>query len=567
MRRLESYQNYMSSAYSYFRFLYESHKGKTSKDKEIILENNYINGAKIAFLANILTGIKEDIVSKDNGYSSKVILEKLEDTVNIIATKTTDGYEIDGYNFNSAAEIVSVIRNKIAHGKYSLDLDSNKIIFHMESQDFSLSIKSFSNFVVKAIGNYLNDKEDRHQVRHVTYVEPSNLDTIKTESSIRGLIKKIHTKTFEIKTKDGSKLSPATRKAFENLLVLYRKKGDEILSLKEYKDICAKFEESENIEFSVRSNSFNYKAVESLVPEIKSKIFDNENLSIVQKIKMLLYLLERNNKLYENKYSNLMSNFNNLILIDAIETSNSIEYEKINEYFNSKYSNEFVYSGHEFVSSIIAMFNPAFQYLFDEIYVKPGEYSSDRNGYFDFSKIDISWLKDEDMFYTISDKTYLDNLKLRLNKICNTIDILHEKINKQNMNLAKVDSVKQANSKAVIAIKEDINKSTIRYQQLVSERIMLETLIDDVENDLQSDYFKNRAIIEGIRNSISHGNYDVKVNYQNPFDSVITFKDIYEGKETFKLEISAYDFMQFILNNIKEPTLFVQNKLNCKKKI
>ena len=171
------------------------------------------------------------------------------------------------------------------------------------------------------------------------------------------------------------------------------------------------------------------------------------------------------------------------------------------------------------------------------------------------------------MFYTISDKTYLDNLKLRLNKICNTIDILHEKINKQNMNLAKIDPVKQANSKAVIAIKEDINKSTIRYQQLVSERIMLETLIDDVENDLQSDYFKNRAIIEGIRNSISHGNYDVKVNYQNPFDSVITFKDIYEGKETFKLEISAYDFMQFILNNIKEPTLFVQNKLNCKKKI
>ena len=58
-----------------------------------------------------------------------------------------------------------------------------------------------------------------------------------------------------------------------------------------------------------------------------------------------------------------------------------------------------VLSFEELVSSIIAMFNPLFQYLFDEVYTKPGEYTANREGYFDFSKLDMSLLDDKNMFY------------------------------------------------------------------------------------------------------------------------------------------------------------------------
>lgn len=566
MKRLESYECYLSSAYAYFKFLYESYNQKPSKEKSIILEENYVIGAKIAFLANILTGIKEDIVSKENGYSPKVILQKLEETVNTIARQTFDGYVIDGYKFNSASEVVAVIRNKLAHGKYFLDLENNQIIFQMDNQDISLNIKQFSKFVVNAIGNYLNDQSKNKQVRNITYVEPRNIYNIRTESAIRGLIKRIHTKTFEIKTKDGSPLSPVTKKAFDNLVNLYKKRGDEVLSLKEYRDICRKLEEAENIEFIVSSKPFNYTNIEKIVPEIKTKIFDDDSMTIEQKIRSLLNLLEKNNKLYENKFSNLVSNFNNLLLIDIVESAGSVDNDVINDYFAKKYSDTYLISSEEFIVSIIAMFNPLFQYLFDEIYVKPGEYTSDRSDYFDFSKVDTSLIKDKNMFYTISEKTYLENLKARLNGICSSMKQAVDKLNKQNDNLSKIDPLKQTSSKAVNAIKQDISRTTIKYNQLKIDKSKLEAMIDYVDKDLNSDYFKNKSIIEGIRNSISHGNYEVKMNYDNAFDSLIIFKDIYEGKETFKLEIKAYDFMQFILTNVKEPTLFVQSKLDNKKK-
>lgn len=567
MGRLESYENYMSSAYAYFKFLYEAFKNKSSEDKNIILEENYINGAKIAFLANILTGIKEDIVSKENGYSPKVLLHKLEETVDLIAVQTPSGYKINGYNFSSAAELVSIIRNKIAHGKYSVDLDNNLIIFHLDDKDISISIRKFSDFVVSAIANYLKDQNNSEQVRHITHVEVKDINNIKTESAIRGLIKNIHAKTFEIRTKDGSKVGLVTKKAFDKVVELYKEKGEDVFSLKEYKDLCNKLQESENIEFIVKSKSFNYQKIEKMIPEIKSKIFDNDALTQEDKIRLLLNLLEKSNNLYDNKFSNLIANFDNLILIDAIEGTYSVDENKMSEYLARKYSAPGVISGEQLVSSIIALFNPSFQYLFDEIYVKPGEYSNDRNGYFDFSKLNTYWIKDKNMFYTISDKSYLEGLKLRLNKICNEINILHDKLIKQKDNLANIDMSKPNSLRAVTVIKEDNFKTTMKYQNLVSEKILLEIDIDAVENDLNSDYFKNRAVIEGIRNSISHGNYEIKMNYENPFDSIIIFKDIYEGKETFKLEITAYDFMQFILNNVRETTLFVQDKLNSKKKI
>ena len=48
--------------------------------------------------------------------------------------------------------------------------------------------------------------------------------------------------------------------------------------------------------------------------------------------------------------------------------------EKLNDYFDSNYNELSIYTFDELISSIIAMFNPAFQYLFDEIYDFAGEY-------------------------------------------------------------------------------------------------------------------------------------------------------------------------------------------------
>ena len=566
MGRIESYEEYMSSSYAFFKYLYEINQNGSVKNKEIILEKDYIKGAKIAFLANIMTGIKEDIVSKDNGYSSKVVLEKLENTVESVAVKTSNGYELGGYHFDSAAEVVAIIRNKLAHGKYSLDLKNDLIIFDIENNDVEVSITKLSHFIVNAIKNYLKDQDGNEIERHISYINLENVNnTIKTESQIRGLLGRCHTKSFVLKSKDGSQIKKSAKTIFEQMINLYKYKGEEALDLDEYKT-AQSFLINNGYEISITSKTIGERRLKKMVPIIKKEIFDNDLIDFKQKMSLFLRMLEKNNKIYSNKFSNMLSSFNNLILIDAIENTKSIDDNKLNDYYWSHYNEMSIYSFDELISSIIAMFNPSFQYLFDEIYTKPGEYSVDRKDYLDFSNLDISLLDDKNMFYTISDKPYLDDLLNQLSNLDKGIDKLYKKLEFQNENLNKINISKQDSSRAVKAIKESILKTKTAYQSAIQNRVLLKNHIDFVTNDLNSEYYKNRAIIEGIRNCISHGNFEVKLNETDLWSSKITFKDIYEGKETFSLDVSVENFMNFILTNIKVPTLFVMEKLDSKNK-
>lgn len=62
-----------------------------------------------------------------------------------------------------------------------------------------------------------------------------------------------------------------------------------------------------------------------------------------------------------------------------------------------------------------------------------------------------------------------------------------------------------------------------------------------------SEHLKNKVIINGIRNSISHGNYKLETSIDNEIK--IVFEDIYEGKLTFKCEIDIIDFINMIYGN------------------
>lgn len=58
---------------------------------------------------------------------------------------------------------------------------------------------------------------------------------------------------------------------------------------------------------------------------------------------------------------------------------------------------------------------------------------------------------------------------------------------------------------------------------------------------------RNKAIINGIRNSISHGNYKIE-SVENRVDKIV-FEDIYEGILTFKCEVPITEFINMIYKN------------------
>ena len=72
------------------------------------------------------------------------------------------------------------------------------------------------------------------------------------------------------------------------------------------------------------------------------------------------------------------------------------------------------------------------------------------------------------------------------------------------------------------------------------------------------DYLTNERIIDGIRNSIAHGNYYLKYNIDMN-NSIIVFEDIYEGKLTFKCSIKINDFIKFLSDNSPIICNFLNN--------
>ena len=77
------------------------------------------------------------------------------------------------------------------------------------------------------------------------------------------------------------------------------------------------------------------------------------------------------------------------------------------------------------------------------------------------------------------------------------------------------------------------------------------------------EYFRNISIIEGIRNAIAHGNYKIYGNI-DIMNSKMVFEDIYEGKLTFKLEVTYNEFLDFLENNIDLVVQYVSGNKKVK---
>ena len=142
MEKVEFIKKYFAAT----RALYLDYIGEMNNDidlKKYIVEKDNIIGATISLFTIIMLGIKEDIVSNEGNlnYESKLFFDYLEKSVEYIAKKENDKYYLDGYEFNDAASVVAMIRNKIAHGKYIVDFSTNKLVLKHDSRDLRINIE------------------------------------------------------------------------------------------------------------------------------------------------------------------------------------------------------------------------------------------------------------------------------------------------------------------------------------------------------------------------------------------------------------------------------------------
>lgn len=521
-----------------------------------ILDKKFNNAARVGCLTGMLLAIKEDLVEKKENltYDSKIFLEDLEVAVNIIATKTDKGYEIGGYVFKDAPTLFAEIRNKLAHGNFKLDLNHSRIILNKDGQDIKINIKKLCAFVLAATVKHAKRSDKDEYNRNFILTKKAlakRTKPITDKEELKRFLKTYYQISFKVKRKDGNPVEHYITEAFESLTALYKETLDNSLLFEFKKSI------SEKYDFTWEIIKPNNKNLDDLAETLLTILPDNlpyENQIVAITYEMVSYL----NPIYET-YNPILAGAHCLMLLDVIYEHTSSNKTFIVDEVVKKYG-ETYFNYNEIAVATMNVFNALFSYSMDDLYKNNNEYTNNENDGLDYSKLDLSDITP--IKYTINNPLKNELLIQRNAKESKLADTLVN-LEQANNNLKKVKE--KGNAKAEVAINNSISrfsgiKDLLKQEiKVINDRIK-EMDVYEIRNEK---HLKNKAIIEGIRNAIAHGNYIVKRN-KSIEETRIVFADIYNGEITFLCDMPLKMLVLMELKNYSVIDNYVDEKNKTK---
>ena len=517
-------------------------------DFEYILNNTELNIASFGFICCILLAIKENTVTGTRGnFESKIFYDNLLESINFIADKKSDGYYVDNHKFTDAASIVGEIRNKIAHGKFNLEPENNEVIFLISGAEVRINIENLSNMVISCLKSTLKRPEKNIYKRELvicTKIEPNRTKPFKNKDELMKFAKNFRINEVTFIRKDGKDLDFNTVKRFENMLNIYKYAKDTTLFSKFQKMLGSDYA----IEFKIKREK--YKILELAVEETLANT--KPDMTYENQIELFCHTLELKR---DSKFSLIISSIRNLSFIKYLKKIEIKDKENVMNLLRSN-SELDALSYNELVSSGISLFASIFSYGNDDIFKNENEYTLNPNTGLDYENLDLS--KITVLFPGTDDYDKTQEYYIRLIASNKRLSEINEKMKIENKNLENVKL--QGNIKAMNAINSNISGYEAQKQILIQEQNLLNNKLNEINTYKNNNktHIQNRIIINGIRNSIAHGNYRLLHNSNN--DIKIIFEDIYNDVLTFKCEIDIIDFV----NMIHENQEIVINFLNSK---
>lgn len=533
--------------------------------RDEILDKDNLIGAKLSLISNIFLSYKENIVENTGSLNYKNIIfnTELENAVLMIANKVNDKYEVDGVMFNSAPELVVFIRNSLAHGSYLIDYDMRRVILYSGGKQVEVNVNKLSMFVVSGLQGYLHGEISNSWNRKIVlnrYTSINREKPLESEKILCNTIENFTVINLNIKKKDGEDIPLYYRDIFEVELKKYRLRHD-INVLKELKE---KYKNDYDIEFSEEEiDKKTAKYLSSVIyPKTKDLDYQAQNSialikagKIVNNDKMIGQITSLQLLQYISKYKTT----------DLEKIKRNLELEKMKRMLESKEINlkeleEMIFIDSDImVNSLLGMFNALFIYPFDDIYDDKEIMKNLVNTSLDYSKLDLSLIKLNNINLNngeiLSLREELNGINRRIQEINNTISI----------DKASLEKVK-GNARAEANINAKITREQGDLNLFQGKLALVSCKVNYYDNNSQvGGYFYNKAIIEGIRNSIAHGNYQV-IEAPSILDSKIIFRDIYLGKETFSCEVGAEDFKNLLIVNMKIILQFLSSRKGEKAK-
>lgn len=531
--------DYYKGNLAYLYFLIYLINGNNKEYASYILNKKNINAAKVGCISTILLSVKEDLIIKNkNKASSRIDLKYLELLAAIIAEKNNQGYLLDNYQFNNAVTLVSEIRNKMAHGNFIIDLDNNEVILIKNNHKIKVNINKLSEFVVNGLGLSIkasNASECKRDIIISNKIQSTRDKPIISKGEIRGLLNKFHKVEFTLQSKDNKVISQKAKNLLEDLIEDYQKNRGTITP----KFINIENQLKKDYNFKIKNIQISKLTIDKLADYLYD-ILPTDNYNTQVKIvgsELQRYLDDKYKKI-----NPIFFNLHNLILLNIIDKENTIDPSVI----ENKISNnniKLIINYDSVAASTICMFNSLFAYALNDIYTNNNKFTNKDNTGLDFSKLDTSLINVTKNIINISpiidSENKLKSNTKRLEEINNTINEYEKKL-----------KLVEATNKNILKLQKRINNlKTQREQQLLNIKYYEEQLLSrkNYYNN-NYEYLKNESIINGIRNSIAHGNY--RVIFKGTIDKCeIEFEDIYNDKIMFKGKVNILDFINFLISS------------------
>lgn len=525
---------------------------------EYLKDKKNTMAATVSLISVAMLGIKEELVEmqSDMSFESKLFMNSLENTVSVIAVKKDDGYYIDNYRFANSAELVNILRNKLAHGNFYIDFDSNRVVLLHEGVEIRLNIDKLRSFIIVAYSKMFDEVKTNKYEKNFSVFHKANTNRTKqitTNSELKDIIRNIRYYSFELTTTNET-IPKYLINEFNKFIKFYKKNIDcdktyLYETFKNMKELFNKY----GCELKINSKKIVTPDIEEkLINYAKDFLIHNPNLSYVDQLNTLG---DEAMKLVNSEYNTFVPISNNitlLILVDIFKKAGSVREKDVTRYMKEHGYNQIRVTYNTYGTIMINTFNTLFMYGYDDILTSSGGYKLDRSDEFDFSLLNF-----DNINPSIDGIDYnpLEFARDEYKKIKHRMSDLKKNIIKKQIQLNKTNK-KEAQDKINSLIEELENDLEIVEEEYnKKEEIYLKI---DEDYKLNYNYFKNRAIVNGIRNSIAHGNYEV-ISGDSVGNTKIIFTDLYLGKVTFKVEITYNQFLKLFQYNFQIVLDYAKN--------
>lgn len=555
---------------SYFRHYVKSIFNTEVLDPESIileLKEEDIYGAAVPLLSLISVMINEDIIENKGSkiYESKLYNETLDYFCSLIAIPQPDNKFKIGNTIDTAAGIFTIIRHKLGHGDFYYDSTTSEIVLNKEEGKIrilvSLLMNLFINLYTESYSSYKSTEFTRNTLVNKSKNRFNRV--IENQHDAEEFLSLLTIQRYSIERYDKQELTKEEKKELNEevrKLKICMFKGEDVKLQQE--ELRKKYHDK-NILLTITNEKVKHhkekeRIIDALIKNEDAREFKDMDL-------LTFYYGEIVSKIIDDKYGKKGIIYGILTNLIALEKLKLYGIANLHEISEALPENVFLDVSENLVSIFLARFQALYCFPLDEIYKKDANYHLDREDLLDFGQLDLSELH-PDIMESVIQTDPVETQKNKLLSIGKRINSLLNKTEKDKKKLAGILS-KPDQTPKMISYRTKIQQELKTINQklsLLSESYMInQDLYNVIEKDYNSDYFKNLNIIEGMRNSIAHGNVRIIniSNGQTNDEILLQFTNYHKGKICFQMTASLHQLESlFLPKNTKVLDEFVKTK-------